>query len=256
LWASVASAQLAVIDAGNIAQSTKNVIESTKQTLKQIEQYQKQLEQINNEYKMIKNQYDQITNQATQIKNQVQNLQRLPGSIQASLTSSGNKMTALLGAFDAVNRATTQATQQFDSLFPKNPQPGDSAAMLNQRLAWLQARRSSASMMVETSALGKNITDQFDKMRILLARSFTAQGNLDAQQIAHQQQALQATIQLQQQTMDAALANAKAREEAEKIAVAQMQLQMTKEATAYIQTDKPYEVSGKTVDYERFYPAR
>jgi P-type conjugative transfer protein TrbJ len=223
------------------------------QLLNQASAYTKQLEQIQNEITIINRQKDQISQLATTIKNQIQNLQRLPGSIQGDLLASGNKMTNLLSALGKVSGVASAATADFDALYGQIGQAGASGDMIQARLSMLKSRRAALGVGVQSSSIAKSVTDQFDKLRILLSNSFTAKGNLDAQQIAHQQQALQANILLQQQVMEAALARSIYEEKAEEVALAQARLKLMQQATAYIDTSKPYDSAGKLPDYERFY---
>jgi conjugal transfer/entry exclusion protein len=205
---------------------------------------------------MIQKQKDQIIQMAQSLKNQATNLERLPGSIQSAVMGSGNKLTGLLTAIGQVNNATSQATQQFDAVYARLAQSGTSADMIAARLSMLKARNSAIRTGVESSSIAQSVTDQFDKMRVLLSNAFTAKGNLDIQQIATQQQALLANIQLQQQVMEAAAARSLYEEKAEAVVLARMRLEMVQQATTYIDTAKPYAVGGKLPDYEAFYPRR
>jgi hypothetical protein len=103
--------------------------------------------------------------------------------------------------------------------------------------------------------LGQQIKNQIQNLQ-RLPGSITAKGNLDAQQITHQQQALQANIQLQEQMMEAALARSAYEEKAEEVALSKARLQLMQQATAYVDTSKPYDSAGKLPDYEQFYQRR
>lgn len=248
--------QWAVTDAPHAALTLKNGAELAKQTYKQAQGYLKQLEQIQNEYNMINNQKDQITHQVNQITNQVQNLKRLPGSIQQSVMASGNKITGLFQALNTLNSAAAQANAQFDALYPQlnQIQTAESAAKL--RLAWLQSRRSTASLTVQSTSISDDLSERFKNLTTLLSRSWTVQGNLDAQQITHQQQALQAQIALQAQGMAAVNNRLQAQEQAEKIALDQMRIQAYQQAMQPIDVSLVYAPDGKIQDYGLWYPTR
>lgn len=90
----IASAQWAVVDAGNIFQTTISAIESVAQTVKQLDQYKKQLQQLEDQIKNTKNPpqflWDEANATIRKIKRTTNTLEKLKsqaGSIEDYLRS-------------------------------------------------------------------------------------------------------------------------------------------------------------------------
>ena len=180
----------------------------------------------------IENQAMQLVHQVEQIANQVKNLTQMPQGLNIfqDVALFGNKIDSLLAQSNAVSYQLDQATAQFETLYGKATtlatrmtEPGGILALKQQLL---DARRQAAGMSVQMTSIRTNLMDVYTRLVMLVNGAASTTGNLDAQQIAAQQQALLVHSQQAAQSIQATQARLLAQKEAEDVVMAQLRLQM------------------------------
>lgn len=143
----------------------------------------------------------QILNEATQIRqqvemilNQIRNLQRMPAGLNMldSMTAYGNQASSLLGQATRLSYTLDHAMADFTGLYvdlARAYQQGGS--LVTKRQDMVAARLEASMMAVQAQAIRSNMTSLYERLCDLLNGSYAASGNLDSQQIAAQQRAIQ-----------------------------------------------------------------
>jgi P-type conjugative transfer protein TrbJ len=242
LTAALSWGQIPVTDAGLNAQGVIEIAQTALTAANTAAQYIRQGEQIVNEYNMIRN-------QIIQIEHEVTNLQRIPQGLNFmdTISAYGNKINGLLGQANAVSYELDQATKDFDKLYRQAATVATAADVMTLRQQLLTARLQAAGMGVQMTAVRTNLSDVYTRVCALLNGSWTANGNLDSQQIAAQQQALLLHSQQAAQAMLATQARLQAQREAEEVVLEQVRLQMLHDAIAPV---APYtDAKGKLPVY-------
>jgi P-type conjugative transfer protein TrbJ len=179
-----------VFDAGNFGQNLITAGNSVKQ--------------VANQARQIENEVTMIRNQIRSIEHQVRNLQRLDITSFNDLVSLGNRLTSLLNTAQGIAFNLADVQGQFERIYRFSTGNLTPAEILARRREMLQQARYSQVLSVKVQSIQTSLTDTFARLGRLLSGSYTAQGNLDAQQVAHQQRVLQHYSNLQLQQMQAA----------------------------------------------------
>ncbi len=191
---SVVTATVPVVDAGNIVQSTISAIADVETAI------QAAMEVVN-QYTQIANEYTQIYNQAKQIANQLQNLEKFDGNSISQLLQVSTQIATTLGQAQGVGFDLSQATAQFDQLYPKVEAVMEAGKLLTMRQQWVQHRRSAASTGMQVQAVSQNLQSMATNLSQLLSKASGATGNLQIQQVQAQQQGLTQAMLMQIQQL-------------------------------------------------------
>lgn len=205
-----------VVDLTNLPQNIIAAVNSVSIAANTAASYVRQGEQLINEYNMIRN-------QISQYETMVKNLQRLPQGLNMvdTVLAYGNKLTGLLNSTNSLSYTLDDATKQFHELYEEAGTVASGDLRLV-RERFLKARMGASSTAVQVQSIRANMSDIFNRLCALLDGSWTAEGNLDAQQIAHQQQALTLTTLQQIQALQMTADRLKAQREAEEVALARL----------------------------------
>ena len=216
LWAVPAFAQFGasvVFDPANLAQNVISAVQSVSIAANTAASYVRQGEQLKNEFNIIRRQMEQY-------ETMLKNLQRLPEGLNMvdTVLAYGNKLTGLLNQANSVSYDLDTASREFQALYID----GASVATGDLRLVkerYLRARMQASGTAVQVQSIRANMSDLFTRVCALLNGSWQVQGNLDAQQIAHQQNALTLTTLQQIQALQMTADRLKAQREAEEVAL-------------------------------------
>jgi P-type conjugative transfer protein TrbJ len=171
----------------------------------------------------IQNEYNIILQQIAQYETMVKNLQRLPEGLNFvdTVLAYGNKLTGLLSQVNGLSYDLEDATQQFEALYldAETVALGDLRPVKER---FYRYRMGASQMAVQVQSIRSNMSELFGRLCRLLDGSWRIQGNLDAQQIAHQQQALTMQQQEQLAAIHVTAARIAAMREAEEIALARL----------------------------------
>jgi P-type conjugative transfer protein TrbJ len=235
-------AQWAVFDGAAAQQRILQLAEAVATTANTANAYIRQGQQIVNEYNIIRQ-------QILQFETMVKNLQRIPEGLNFfdTIMAYGSKIDGLLSQANAISFELTQAERDFDRLYRQSVQLTSSQGIMQLRQQLLSARLDTSGLAVRTQSIRTNLTDLYTRLCNLLNGSWLASGNLDSQQLAHQQQALLIHSQQTAQAMFATQARLQAQKEAEEVVLEQLRLKMLQDATAPV---APYtEARGKLPVY-------
>ncbi len=186
-----------VVDAGNIVQSTISAIADVEAALNSATEVINSYTKIANQYTQIANQHTQIANQVQQIAHQVQNLDTFAGSSITQLLGVSTQIATTLGQAQGVWFHLTQATAQFDALYPAVTTVMKADALLTMRQQWVQHRRSAAATGVKVQAISHHLQTMATHLSQLLSHASGAKGNLAIQQVRAQQEGLTQALLLQ-----------------------------------------------------------
>jgi P-type conjugative transfer protein TrbJ len=222
-----ASAQWAVEDLGAVGQRAAIWVE---ERLQWVDSIRKQVQQIEATYNL-------ILGQAKQYEAMVRNLQRLPQGLGVidTVLAYGNKLTGVLNQANMLGYDLDNATRQFAELYIDvgTIATGDLPAI---RQRFLDARMQSSQVGVHMQSIKRHAEEIYQRLCRLLEASHQASGNLDAQQILHQQQALQLSTLQQMQALQATAARLQAQREAEDVALERIRIQLMQQFTTPLPT--------------------
>jgi P-type conjugative transfer protein TrbJ len=205
--------------------------------------------QLARQAQQILNDYQMITNQMTSITHQVTNLQRLPSSIVQDVLGIGNQLSGVLRQSQGVSFDLQSSLRQFDALTQMGTGAMTTAQTLALRQQWLAQRQDAARMSMQVTSIGSDLAQRFAQLCALLGQSLSLKGNLDAQQLSQQQQALSQTIALQSQQMQAVRDRLATQDAAEHQVLQRIQLEQMQRAHRDLDTSTPYVTDGKLQDY-------
>jgi P-type conjugative transfer protein TrbJ len=213
LWAS----GWPVFDAANFGQTFATAVNTAKNVTQTAQQ-------IENEVTMIRNQVQTIANQ-------VRNLQRLDLTSFQDLLSLGGSVMDLLGDAQGISFDLAGAQAQFEEVYRFSQGHLGSSDLLKLRMALLQQSRYAQTLSLRLQSIRGAISQIVASIGRLLNGSYTLSGNLDAQQLAHQQQVLAQYSALQMQQMQAAAYREQTLQHAEKTVLQQTALMHFQERT-------------------------
>lgn len=183
------------------------------------------------------NEYNMIMHQIAQYETMIKNLQRLPEGLNfvETVLAYGNKLTGLLGQVNGLSYDLDDATRQFEDLYldAETVSLGDLRPVKER---FYQHRMGASQMAVMVQSIRSNMSESFGRICRLLDGSWRIQGNLDAQQIAHQQQALSMQQLEQLAALQATAARVAAMREAEEIALARLKQRVQDEFVRQLPT--------------------
>jgi P-type conjugative transfer protein TrbJ len=212
-----------VLDPSNLIENTVTALNSVKTAVTTAAMYVRQGEALINDYNI-------IVNQIKQYETMVTNLQRIPQGLNFvdSVLAYGNKLTGLLNTAQGLSYDGDRVTKEFAALYieAQTVASGDLSLV---REKFLTARMQAAGTAVQVQAIRANMSDIFTRLCALLDGSWKAQGNLDSQQIAAQQQALTLTTLQQIQALQTTADRLAAQKEAETVALAQIKQRVLEE---------------------------
>jgi P-type conjugative transfer protein TrbJ len=222
----VVEAQWAVEDAGNLVQNTMTALNSVATAANTANSYIRQGEQLIAEYNMVRNQIEAY-------KTFITNLQRIPEGLNVfeTVNAYGAKLTGLLGQTNALGYQLDDATRQFQELYGE----ADAVSQGDLRRVqqkFLSARMQASGVAVQVQSIQTNVSDLFGRLCSLLSGVDQAQGNLDSQQLAAQQQALQTTTLQQMQVLQATAYRLQAQRQAEDVALERLRAKVLDQFTA------------------------
>jgi P-type conjugative transfer protein TrbJ len=135
------------------------------------------------------------------VTNQVTNLQRLPGSIVQDVLGLGQQVSGVLKGSQGIGFDLNTSLRRFDTAYTSLSATTSSAEAFAVQRGWLEQRRAAAVTAVQTQSIAGDLQQRFAQLCALLGQSLSVKGNLDALQLAHQQQALAQATALQSQQM-------------------------------------------------------
>ena len=230
-----------VVDAGNIVQSTISAIADVETAI------QAAMEVVN-QYTQIANEYTQIYNQAKQIANQLQNLEKFDGNSISQLLQVSTQIATTLGQAQGVGFDLSQATAQFDQLYPKVEAVMEAGKLLTMRQQWVQHRRSAAATGMQVQAVSQHLQSMATNLSQLLSKASATTGNLQIQQVQAQQTGLTQAMLMQIQQILAGNGRLDAQRGAEEAA---MQDAVLKEIDKAFAPLPPYKGgNGKLMHYK------
>jgi conjugal transfer/entry exclusion protein len=100
------------------------------------------------------------------------------------------------------------------------------------RKRFLTARMQASGVAVQVQSVQTNMSDVFGRLCSLLDGSWRAKGNLDSEQLAAQQQALQTATLQHLQALQATAARLQAQREAEQVALERLRIKVMEQFTA------------------------
>jgi P-type conjugative transfer protein TrbJ len=206
-----------VFDAANFGQTVITAGNSVKQVAQQARQ--------------IENEVTMIRNQVTSIANQVRNLQRLDLTSFQDLLSLGGTVMDLLGDAQGISFDLAGAQAQFEAVYRFSQGHLGSGDLLKLRMDLLQQNRYAQTLSLRLQSIRGAISQIVASIGRILNGSYTLSGNLDAQQLAHQQQVLAQYSALQMQQMQAAAYREQTLQHAEKTVLQQTALMHFQERT-------------------------
>lgn len=216
-WHTGAAAQWAVHDAPAFARDAAQWVEEAAQWA----------HSIASEVKQVEAQYNIIIRQIEQTETMIRNLQRIPEGLNflEVITVMGNKVTALLNGATIMSYDVERVVGQFDSLYQQVGVLSNPQEVLAWRQRLLNGRMEASQVTVQVTAIKAQLTELYTRICALLSGSWTAQGNLDIQQIQAQQNGfIQHTLETIA-AMQAAHARNTAQYQAEQAALERVQLQ-------------------------------
>lgn len=225
LTSPVVMATVPVIDAGNIVQSTISAIADVETAI------QAAMEVVN-QYTQIANEYTQIYNQGQQIYHQLKNLEKFDGNSISQLLHVSTQIATTLGQAQGVGFDLSQATAQFDALYPKVEAAMEAGKLLTMRQQWVQHRRSAASTGMQVQAVSQNLQTMATNLSDLLGKASSASGNLQIQQVRAQQEGLTQAMLMQIQQLLAGNGRLDAQRTAQEATVEDMTLKEIDKAFA------------------------
>jgi len=186
-----AAAQLAVIDASNLAE---NVLQAARA-----------LQQINN-------QVQALQNQATMIEYQVRNLTSLNYSSLTGITNDLTQIGNLIDQAQGISFNVQSVETLFSRYYPQSYGSGTSIPQLvsDAQMRWQNARDAFRQTMLVQSQIAQTVQSDTAKLADLVNTSQGAVGSLQAQQATNQLLALSIKQQLQVQSLLAAQGRAQA----------------------------------------------
>lgn len=186
-----ASAQMAVIDAANLAQ---NVLEAARL-----------LQQINN-------QITSLQNEATMLENDAKNLTSLNVSSLSGISSDLTQIGSLMNQAQGISFQVQSVETAFTQLYPQSYGSGTSISSLlsDAQTRWQNARDAFQQTMTVQSQIAQTVQSDSTKLATLVNASQAATGNLAATQATNQLLALSIKQQLQLQTLLVAQGRAEA----------------------------------------------
>jgi P-type conjugative transfer protein TrbJ len=186
-----ADAQIAVIDAPNLAQ---NVIQSARL-----------LEEINN-------QITSLQNEATMLENEAKNLASLNVSQLGGITNDLQQIGNLMNQAQGISFQVQSVETAFNQLYPQSYGSGTSITQLlsDAETRWQNARDAFQQTMTMQSQVAQNVQSDTGTLANLVNASQGAVGSLQAQQATNQLLALSIKQQLQIQTLMATQGRAEA----------------------------------------------
>jgi type IV secretion system protein TrbJ len=190
-----ARAQLAVIDASNLAQ---NILTATRS-----------LQEINN-------QITQIQQFIQMLQNDARNLTSLPFSIISQLDSSVSQITTLMNSATGILYNVANVQSQFLRFYPQtiNPSATDVQIVADAQTRWQYSLSSFQHTMELQSQIVQDMPADRAQLDALISQSQGAVGILEATQAGNQLTALQAKQLMATQTLLATQARAQAIEQA------------------------------------------
>ena len=203
-----------VVDPTNLVQNTVSAINSVSTAANTAASYIRQGEQLINEY-------NQIRLAISQYETMVRNLKRLPEGLNMvdTVLAYGNKLTGLLNGTNSISYDLDEATRQFQELYEEAGAVA-SGDLRQVRERFLRARMQASGTAIQVQSIKANMSEMFSRLCALLDGSWSkAEGNFDAQQIAHQQHALTLTTLQQIQALQLTADRLKAQREAEDVAL-------------------------------------
>lgn len=188
---------------------------------------------LKNQADQIQNEYNLLVGQAKAYETMIRNLTRMPQGLGvfAMVQAYGNKLTSLMNTAGGISYDLNSASRQFTELYGKvdTVAQGD-LPTIRQKL--LTARLGASQTAVQMQAIQQNSAEIFQRLCGLLDGVNQANGNLDSQQLAAQQQALQLITLQQMQALQATAERLKAQKEAEDVALQRIQIQLMEQFIA------------------------
>jgi P-type conjugative transfer protein TrbJ len=190
-----AAAQVAVIDA-------KNLTETTLQAARALQQ--------------INNQVQALQNQVTMIGNQVRNLTSLNFSSLSGITNDLTQIGNLMNQAQGITFDVQSVNMAFSQQYPQTYGAGTPMPQLlsDAQTRWQNAHSAFQQTMLVQSQIAQTVQADTAKIGDLVNSSQGAVGSLQAQQAANQLLALSIKQQLQAQTLMAAQGRAEALKDA------------------------------------------
>jgi P-type conjugative transfer protein TrbJ len=202
----------------------------------------------------VKNEYDMIGHQITQITHQVQNLQRLPEHMVHDVLNIGRQVTDVIGDVKGLGFDISTIAGNFSQLYPQIKGTLGSGQAFAMQQQWVSQRQTLSGVAMQAQSISRDLVDRYTKLATLMSQSHAVQGNLDAQQITHQQQALAQLGAMQSQQLQALRDRLETQKIAEETVREQIRLHETQRALGgYVNTTQPYKSDGKLFDYEAWY---
>jgi hypothetical protein len=149
----------------------------------------------------------------------------------------------------AKNPNLQSSLSQFDTLMAQATTALSPAQALALRQQWLTQRQESARVGIQVQSIQGPLMQSFAQLCALLGQSLGLKGNLDAQQLSQQQQALSQQIALQSQQMQAVRDRLATQDAAEQQVWQRIQLEQMQRAHRDLDTSTPYVTDGKLQDY-------
>ena len=190
-----AAAQLAVIDANNL-------IETTLQAARLLQQ--------------INNQIQALQNQATMLQNMGRNLTSLNFSSLSGITNDLQQISNLMNQAEGISFDVQSVNAAFGQQYPQTYGAGTPMPQLlaDAQTRWQNARSAFQQTMLMQSQIAQTVQADTGQITNLVNASQGAVGSLQAQQAANQLLALSIKQQLQVQTLMAAQGRAEALKDA------------------------------------------
>lgn len=191
LNSNISFGQFAVIDAGNLVQTSLTAINTAVEVINQAVQ-------IVHEVEIIKNQLEQLSYDAA-------NLTSTPLSLLAELQSALRTYQQLLQQAQGLGYQISSIGTAFDTLYPPIGRSGVSSRTLVQDAQrWLSQLRSGSRSGMQMQAILERLNQQESRVTRAVAASEAAPGNLAAVQVTNQLLGMMSEQQASMQQMVAA----------------------------------------------------
>lgn len=187
----------------------------------------------------------QIENQVQQLANEAKNLESLQFNSAAQLQATLGQLSRLIGQAQGLSFQLTQATQQFERLYP-NGYAGVSRTQINAdaQARWVNSHEALRTAVQMQAQANQNLASDQSVLSDLLTQSQGAGGALQAIQATNQLLALNAKHMMQMQQMGVAQDRSVAAENARAVEAQARTLEYRQRFMTPVTTYTPQNVSG------------
>jgi hypothetical protein len=180
-----------------------------------------------NQAKEIEATYNVILQEIKQYELMIVNLKRMPEGLNVveAVTLWSQALTGLLSNATMLSYNITSVAGQFTELYVNLGQMGSVQDVFTLRTRLLGARTEASAMTVQVTAIQSQMTEMYARMCALLQGAYTAEGNLNIEQVQAMELGIIQHTQEAQALIQATHARVTAQREAEQAVMERLELQ-------------------------------